>query len=101
MKVTLGDFSVTYSEEAEVEIDCEWKVAKVKAMVLRDNAPEILLGTDYPLTRSFLAGSNPKVYDSIPCKVRAITRAQSKTQEREWVDNIAADSRDRAVSKQV
>ena len=33
--------------------------------------------------------------------VRAITRAQSKTRERERVDNIAADARDGAVSKQV
>ena len=33
MKVTLGDFSVTYLEEAEVEIDCEGKMAKLNAMV--------------------------------------------------------------------
>ena len=63
--------SVTYLEEVEVEIDCEGKVAKVKAMVLRDNAPEILLGTDHPLTRSLLAGRKPQVYDPTPCKVRA------------------------------
>ena len=39
---------------------------KVIAMVLRDNDPEILLGTDYPLTWSLLAGRKPKFYDSTP-----------------------------------
>ena len=34
MKVTLDDFSVTYLEEAEVEIDCEGNVAKMKDMIL-------------------------------------------------------------------
>ena len=72
MKVPLADFSITFVEEAEVEIDCERKVAKVKAMFLRDNAPEILLGTDHPLTRSLLAGRNPKVYNSTPYKVRPL-----------------------------
>ena len=74
-------------------------MAKVKAMVLRNNAPEILLGTNHPLTRYLLAERNPKVYDSTPCKVRAIYRAQSKTLERKKVDNVAADVRDGAVSK--
>ena len=72
-------------------------MAKVKAIVLRDNI-DILLGTDHPLTRSLLVG---RKHDPTLCKVRAITRAQSKTQEREQVDNIAADARDGAVSKQV
>ena len=99
MKVTLGDFSVTYLEEAEVEIDCEGKVAKVKAMVLRENAPEILLGTNHPLNRSLLAGRNLKIFNSTQCKVRAITRAQSKTREKKQVDNIAADAWDGAVSE--
>ena len=101
MKIILGDFSVTYLEEAEVEIDCEGKVTKVKDMVLRDNTPEILLGTGHPLTRSLLAGRKPQIYDPTPGKVRAITRAQRKTRVREWVDSIAADGRDGAVSKQV
>ena len=70
-------------------------------MVLRDNAPEILLGRDYPLTRSLLAGRKPKIYDPTPCKVKTLNRAQSKTQEREQVDNIAACTRNGAVSKQV
>ena len=65
------------------------------------NIPEILLGTDHPLTWSLLARRNPKVYNSTPCKVRAITRAQRKTWERERVDNIAADAGDGAVSKQL
>ena len=71
-------------------------MTKVKAIVLRDNIPEILL-TDHPLTWSLLVGRKPEFYDPTPCKVTAITKAQSKTWEKEQVNNIAADSRDGPV----
>ena len=54
VKVPLGYFSVTYLEEADVKIDCEGRVTKGKAMILRNNAPEILQHTDHPSTRSLL-----------------------------------------------
>ena len=101
VKVTLADLSVTHLREARVEIAVEGKVATVRAVVLKDDAPDILLGTDHPLTRSLLEGRRPKVDDPIPCHVRAITRAQSQAQEKEQVDNLAADARDGAVPRQV
>ena len=100
MKVTLGDFSVIHLEEAEIEIDCEGKVES-ESHGFKENALEILLDTDHHSTRSLLVGRKPKVCESTPSKVRSITRAQSKTREREWVDSIAEDARDGAVSKQV
>ena len=101
VKVTLADLSVTHLREARVEITVERKVATVRAMVLKDNAPDILLGTDHPLTRSLLEGRRPKVDDPIPCHVRAITRAQSQAQEKEQVDNLAAGARDGAMPRGV
>ena len=41
-------------------------MARVKAMVSKDNAPDILLGTGHLLNRSFFAGRKPKVYDPTP-----------------------------------
>ena len=76
-------------------------MAIVKAMVLRDNAPEIIIGTDHPFTRSLLAGRKPKVNNPTPYKVRAITRAQGKIQGKDQFDNIVTNARVWAVSKQV
>ena len=101
MKVTLAELSVTHLREATVEIAVEGKMATVRAMVLKDDAPDILLGTDNPLTRSLLEGRRPKVDDPIQCHVREITRAQSQAQEKEQVDNLAADARDGKVPRKV
>lgn len=48
--VTLADLSVSYPlTGAKVDIAIEGKVATVVgAMVLRDDTPDILLGTDHP-----------------------------------------------------
>ena len=101
MKVTLADLSVTHLREARIEIAFEGKVSTVRAIVLKDGAPAILLDVDHPLTRSLLEGRRPIVDDPIPCHVRAITRVQSQAQEKEQVDNLASDAWDGAVPSQV
>ena len=61
----------------------------LKGIVLRENAPDILLGTDHPLTRSLL--TNRPVHT----QARAITtRAQSQSQSKEWAEDTLADARD-------
>ena len=61
---------------------------------VKDDAPAILLGNDHTKTRALLANRVDKKADPVPSLVRAITRAQDKVQQKEWVVDSIADARD-------
>ena len=105
VQVTLADLSVIQIHEASVNID-EGKSQSLKVLVLKDDAPDILLGTDHPLTYALLrpaevlpqCASDPKPVDS-HVEVCAITRAQSQAQSRKRVADKEAEANDMATPK--
>ena len=99
VKVTLADMSETYMKEAEVKVDIEGETKTLKVIMLRDDAPDVLLGTDHPIIQSMLVSRTAKVGNPVPAQARAITRAQSRAQAQEWVEDIVADARDKAMPK--
>ena len=48
-------------KEAEVKVDIEGETKILKVIVLRDDAPDVLLGTDHPITQSMLVSRSAKV----------------------------------------
>ena len=68
VKVTLADMSETYMKEAEVKVDIEGETKILKVIMLRDDAPDVLLGTDHPITQSMLV---TKLGNPVPAQARA------------------------------
>ena len=99
VQATLADMSVTNLREAKVKVGVEGEVVTLNVIVLKEDAPEILLGTDHPVTRSLLTNRKIKLTDPVPTKARAITRAQSHAQSKGMAENKAADARDNAHPK--
>ena len=62
VQATLADMSVTNLREAKVKVGVEGEVVTLNVIVLKEDAPEILLGTDHPVTRSLLTNRKKKTY---------------------------------------
>ena len=80
VNVTLADMSETYIKEAEVKLYIEGEKKTLKVIVLRGDAPDVLLGTDHPITQSMLVSRTAKVGNPVLTKARVITIAQSRAQ---------------------
>ena len=57
--------------------------------MLKEDAPEILLGMDHPVTRALLTNRKIKLTDPVPTQARAITRAQSHAQSKGMAEDKA------------
>ena len=54
-------------------MDIEWKTKHLKVIVLRDDAPDVLLGNDHPIIQFMLVNRMANVGNPIPTQARAIT----------------------------
>ena len=81
-----------------MSIEVDGKAQSLTVIALKDEAPEVLLGTDHEVTRELLnpkpIGPKCEVFSQV--EVCAITRAKSPAQKKEWAKDMVADTRDGA-----
>ena len=81
-----------------MSIEVDGKAQSLTVIALKDEAPEVLLGTDHEVTRELLNPKpiGPKCEVISQVEICAITRAKSQAQKKEWAKDMAADTRDGA-----
>ncbi len=81
-----------------MSIEFDGKAHSLTVIALKDEAPEVLLGTDHEVTRELLNPKpiGPKCEVISQVEVCANTRDKSQAQKKEWAKDMAADTRDGA-----
>ena len=81
-----------------MSIEFDGKAQSLTVIALKDEAPEVLLGTDHEVTRELLNPKpiGPKCEVISQVEVCANTRAKSQAQKKGWAKDMAADTRDGA-----
>ena len=102
IRVVLANMDTTSMREAVLSIEVDGKAQSLTVIALKDEAPEVLLGTDHEVTRELLnpkpIGQKSEVISQV--EVCAITRAKSQAQKKEWDKDMVADTRDGAEHKE-
>ena len=96
--LVFANMDTTSMREAVLSIEVDGKAQSLMVIALKDEVPEVLLGTDHEVTRELLnpkpIGPKSEVISQV--EVCAITRAISQVQKKEWAKDMAADTRDGA-----
>ena len=96
--LVFANMDTTSMWEAVLSIEVDGKAQSLTVIALKDEVPEMLLGTDHEVTRELLnpKAMGPKCEVISQVEVCAITRAKSQAQKKEWAKDMAADTRDGA-----
>ena len=94
IRVVLANMDTTSMREAVLLIEVDGKAQSLTVIALKDEAPEVLLGTDHEVTRELLNPKpiGPKSEVITQVEVCAITRAKSQAQKKECAKDMAADT---------
>ena len=102
ISVVLANMDTTSMRESVLSIEVDGKAQFLTVIALKDEAPEVLLGTDREVTRELLnpkpIGPKSEVISQV--EVCTITWAKCQAQKKEWAKDMASDTRDGAEPKE-